>query len=270
MELLNSSFKKTYWLSGNHDLPFREKRDGASIEFGRNLSNIEFIRDPLTTGNVTLLPWLVGDEYKSIKNINSRYVFGHLEMPGFLMNARIIMPDSPTLVKPDQFLNTEYVFSGHYHKRQKQGKVIYMGAIMPMNFSDSNDEDRGIMLLDWGKEPIFEAWPDQPLFKEAKLSELIDTPGIMHPKMTIRTTIDLPLIYEEAQEIRDSLVETYGLRKMELMKQPKDSAELQEFNDETVVFHTVDQMVIDGLMSIDGTGLSTDKLVAIYRQLTEI
>jgi DNA repair exonuclease SbcCD nuclease subunit len=164
LEMLNTAFEKVYFLSGNHDLPFRDKRDSASIEIARNLCNIEIIRNPTTINNVTFLPWLVGNEQKKIKHIKSRYVFAHLEMSGFLMNSKVVLPDNPSLITADQFTTVESVFTGHFHKRQIQKNIVYTGNIFPFNFSDQGESDRGLMLLQWGKDPIFEAWPEQPLY----------------------------------------------------------------------------------------------------------
>jgi len=148
MDKIDAAFKNIYWVPGNHDLLYREKRDVASIEFARKYDNIKIIRDPVTVKDVTFLPWLVGDEYKTVRHLKSRYVFGHLEMPGFKMNAAVVLPDNPNLVKPDAFLNQEFVFSGHFHIRQAESRVIYTGNAMPFNFSDNWDEDSVIMLLE--------------------------------------------------------------------------------------------------------------------------
>jgi DNA repair exonuclease SbcCD nuclease subunit len=256
MDKLNSSFKNIFWLLGNHDLLHREKRDAPSIEFARNVENITIIRDPITAGDVTFLPWLVGDEHKTIRHLKSRYVFGHLEMPGFKMNEAVVMADSPHLLKADQFDKQDMVFSGHFHIRQTEGRVVYTGNTMPFNFSDAWDEDRGIMLLEWGKQPIFEAWSEQPLFRTTKLSTLLADPSILRPKSTIR-----------AQEIREALEKEYGVRKLELIPMGSPDVNDQEFRDERITYKSVDQMVIDGIMSVQSKDISPERLVEIYQSL---
>ena len=265
LDKLSKSFNNIFWLRGNHDELFRDKREITSIEFLKYLPNIRVINEPTTIDDITFLSWLFQNEYKSIKGLKSRYVFGHLEMPGFKMNAAVIMPDSPHLLKHDQFLNQEYVFCGHYHIRQIAGNVIYTGNIMPFNFSDVDDTNRGIMLLKYGGEPIFEAWPEQPLFTTAKLSDLLDKPNtILKPKMTIKALVDVPLAYEEVQEIRDMFELTYGVRKLEL-KHP--TLEIDQDFKEDIIFKSVDQIVIDGIMSVESTGISPDRLAEIYKIL---
>lgn len=269
MQMLNDAFKYVHWIPGNHDLFYRDKRDISSIEFAKHLPNINIIKEPITTGNVTLLPWLIQDEGKNMKSLKSRYIFGHLELGGFMMNAKVEMPEHEKGIKTRDFVNQDYVFSGHFHIRQQKGKVVYTGNIMPFNFSDTWDEDRGMMLLEWGKEPMFKAWPDQPLFRTMRLSELLDAPDkLLAPKMTVRIGIDIDISYEEAQVIKDTFVQSYGLRKIELTHQAKQTED-QEF-DGNVVFQSVDQIVVDGLLSVQSTGLKPETLVEIYKSLPNL
>lgn len=270
MQKLNDAFKQVIWLPGNHDLLYRHKRDISSIEIADHLPNIKVIHEPTTIGGCTVLPWLVGDEHKMLKSVKSRYVFGHLELNGgFLMNAKVEMPDHPDGIGVEDFdknSNIEYVFSGHYHFRQAKGKVIYTGNPFPFNFADAGDEDRGMMFLEWGKEPYFKAWPDQPLFRVFKLSEMLANPKqLLKPKLTARCTLDIDISYEEAQVIKDTFIKDYGLRKIELLHNPRET--IDEAISDGLAFQSVDQIVIDGLNSLQGDILSSRKLVEIYKQL---
>ena len=65
--------------------------------------------------------------------------------------------------------------------------------------------------------------------------------------------------------IKETFIGDYGLRKVELVHQAKHD-ELQAFGAD-VVFQSVDQIVVDGLLSVQSTGLKPDKLVEIYRAL---
>ena len=266
LQMLNDAFEKIWFLPGNHDLYYRDKRDVASIEFARYLPNIHLIRDPLTVGDVTFLPWLVGDETRTLKKMKSRYCFAHLEVPGFMMNAKVQMPDSPHAVQADAFSAQDLVFSGHFHMRQTNGNIVYTGNVMPFDFSDAWDADRGMMVLEWGRDPVFHSWPDQPLFRTMKLSEMIADPAkYLRSKLTARVSLDIEISYDEAAYIRDEFVAKYGMRKVELVHQQKQ--EIEGDIAESVTFQSVDQIVMDGLMSVTSTGYSPEKLVDIYRSL---
>lgn len=270
LDKVSAAFERNYFIPGNHDLPYRDKRDAASIEFGRNYPNITIFREPITVGEVTFLPWLIGEESKSLKDVRGRYVVGHLEVPGFLMNAKVEMPDGPHAVKPDQFGGVEHVFTGHFHMRQTKGRITYVGNIMPFNFSDAWDEARGAMFLEWGKDPEFRSWPGQPVYRTAKMSELVAEPErFLCPKATLRVSLDMDLGYEEAQEVRDALAAEYGARKIEIVNANREDA-ASETSDASLTYLSVDQIVVDGLKAVDSAGLSTDRLVDIYRSVASV
>jgi len=99
LSLLNDAFEKTYFLVGNHDLYFRDNRSVTSLKFATLFPKIKLIDNPEIIGDVALVPWLVEDEWKEVEKFNSKYVFGHLEIPGFKMNALVEMPDHGGLNK---------------------------------------------------------------------------------------------------------------------------------------------------------------------------
>ena len=85
------------------------------------------------------------------------------------------MPDTGEL-KAEHFKNQEYVFSGHFHKRQKQGKIHYLGNAFPHNYADAWDDKRGMMILDRAnnKEPEYLDWEECPKYRTTTLSKLLD------------------------------------------------------------------------------------------------
>ena len=78
---LSEAFDKVYMILGNHDLFYRESRDINSIEFVEELENVYLIRDTHVEGDVALVSWLVGDEWKKVPKIKSKYMFGRCRWP---------------------------------------------------------------------------------------------------------------------------------------------------------------------------------------------
>lgn len=268
MDKLAAGFDKIHWLPGNHDLLYRDRRDIASIAFARHINHIHLIHAPFTQGDVTLLPWLVGDEALHLGPLAARYVFGHLELAGFRMNSASVLAAAPHLATVGQFAGQDRVFSGHFHRRQMAGRIIYTGSAMPHDFNDVDDTARGIMLLAWGQEPIFEAWPDQPLYRSTTLTALLADPAaILRPKQTLRVRVDVDLPSDQTRALRIALETQYGLRRLELLHAAPDDVGAQNFPDAQSAFRTVDQMVIDGIQSIDSQDIDRDRLVALYREL---
>ena len=265
LERLNDSFEKVYFILGNHDLFYKDKREINSIEFMRLFPNIIPIKETLTDGDVTIMPWLIGDEWKAVPKIKSRYIFGHLELPSFYMNAMVQMPDHGQL-QGSHFANQEYVFSGHFHKRQTSRNVTYMGNAFPHNYADAGDDERGMMMLAWGGKPEFRSWPDQPTYRHYKLSQVIDSPdALLRNKMHCRVTIDLPITFEEASFIKEQFIPQYNLR--ELMLIP----EKVEVDSTTVPvdinFESVDTIVINQIGAIESESFDKSLLLDIYRNI---
>jgi DNA repair exonuclease SbcCD nuclease subunit len=265
LERLNDTFEKTYFMVGNHDLFYKDKREINSIEFMRLFPNIVPITEQLTEGDVTLLPWLVGEEWKAVKNIKSRYVFGHFELPYFKMNAMVEMPDHGEL-QPSHFTNQEYVFSGHFHKRQTKGNVTYMGNAFPHNYADAGDDERGMMTLEWGGAPEYKTWPGQPVYRTFKLSQLLEKPeDHLTEKMHARVTIDVQITFEEANFIKEQFIPQFKLR--ELMLIPEKVEVESNIDPIDVSFESVDTIVMNQIEQLDSETYDRRMLSEIYTDL---
>jgi len=194
-------------------------------------------------------------------------LFGHFELPSFYMNALVRMPDHGDL-KPEHFKHQDYVFSGHFHKRQKQGAIHYIGNAFPHNYADVGDDERGMMILDKEnhKEPEFINWPNCPKYRTVTLSQLIDNADtLIKSKMYLRVTLDLPISYEEASFIKETFISQYGCREITLIPQKQ----LEEITTELdiSVFESVDQIVSNEIAELDTNNYDKSKLLQIYNGL---
>lgn len=265
LERLSKTFETVYLIMGNHDEYYKDKREIHSLEYARLLPNVHIINEMITKEDVTFIPWLVADEWKVVPKIKSKYVFAHLELPSFYLNAMVQMPDHGLLQATD-FKNQDYVFSGHFHKRQHGKNITYIGNPFPHNYADAGDDDRGMMILEWDKEPEFYTWPDQPLYRVYKLSQIIDDPdNLLKPKMHCRILLDCPISFEEANFIKEQFIPQYQLREMMLVP---EQVELD--GDASVVdmeFESVDAIVISQLNNIDSDAYSSAMLLEIYNNL---
>ena len=268
MERLAESFPNFYFIPGNHDLFYKEKREISSAAIGRNLKNLTIINDFLTIGGVTFCPWLVADDWKQIPKIakKSDYIFGHFELPHFMMNAMVEMPDHGGL-NADAFNDVTYwAFSGHFHKRQAKQKICYLGNPFPHNFADAWDDERGMMFLEWGKDPEFVAWPGAPKYRTIKMSDLLESPQeFLDERTYARITADININYDEAQFIKETFATHFSPRKIDIMPGAKEQDE-QQFG-EDVIFQSVDQIVIEGLKGIDSLTVDKNLLIEIYSGL---
>lgn len=262
---LSESFDSIYFLIGNHDTYFRESRSVTSMKFASLFPNIQLVDKITTDGNVALIPWLVEEEWKTVSSIKSKYIFGHLELPGFKMNAQIEMPDHGML-NSSHFANQELVFSGHFHNRQTKGKITYIGNPFGHNYSDVWDFERGAMYLEWGGKPEYINYEDGPRFININLSALLANPDLyLKPKTYLQVVLDVDITYEEAIFLRETFIETYDVREFKLIRIQEDDLEKEYEGD--ITMKTVNEIVIEQLTNIDSDSFDTTKLIEIYSRL---
>lgn len=265
LEKLGQAFDQFFFFPGNHDLYYRDKRDIHSVEFGKYIPGITVVHKPITIGNVTMCPWLVGEEWKTVGKKDAKYIFGHFELPSFFMNAMVQMPDHGE-IQLGQFSSYELGFSGHFHKRQVRNNMHYIGNAFPHNYADAWDDSRGMMILEWGKDPVFKDWDDAPKFRTIKLSQLIDeADNILKSKMHLRVTLDIDISYEEASFIKEKFIGDYDIRELTLIPEKKD-VEINTTID-VQAFESVDQIVSNQLVNIESESYDKKVLLEIYRGL---
>ncbi len=266
LEHLNDNFERVYFIPGNHDLYYRDKRDIQSVEWARHLPNVQIVNDWFTSGNVVIAPWLVGDDHKRIARLTGKYMFGHFELPHFYMNAMVQMPDHGE-IKNEHFGNFDQVFTGHFHKRQQRQNITYIGNCFPHNYADAGDDDRGLTILEWGKEPEYHAWPNQPRYHVLGLGAILNNAdSVLGQGMHVRVNIDIDISYEEATFIKETFMESHKLREITLI--PQKNADLNEFAIQgNVNFESVDQIVTNQLTAIASEHYDNKILLDIYRNL---
>jgi DNA repair exonuclease SbcCD nuclease subunit len=263
LEHMNDNFDAVYFIPGNHDLYYRDKRDVQSVEWARHLPNVKICNDWFSSGDVVIAPWLVGDDHKRLLKKKGKYCFGHFELPGYYMNAMVQMPDVGE-VRHEDLVGFEHVFTGHFHKRQSSNNITYIGNCFPHNYADNGDEARGMMILEWGADPVYHAWPDQPTYRVLGLSEIVTEPEkIFKPRMHARINIDIDLSYEEANYIKETFVDTYQLREISLI--PNKRVDVNTAVEGEIKFESIDTIVQNQINAIESEHFDSTLLLDIYR-----
>ena len=265
LEKLSANFDHIYFIPGNHDLYYRDKRDIHSVEWAKHLPNVTIVNDWFQAGDVVIAPWLVGNDYKKLAKLSGKYLFAHLELPHFYMNAMVTMPDHGE-INDDHVGNFEKVFSGHFHKRQARKNIWYIGNAFPHNYADAGDDQRGMMVLEWGQEPEFHSWPNQPMFRVYKLSDILENPkGLLLPNSHVRVHLDIHISYEEANFIRETLIPEHKLREMALI--PIKLEHIEQQNSDGLKFESVDQIILESINAIESDNFDKKLLLEIYNNL---
>ena len=265
LELLAQAFGQFFFIPGNHDLYYRDKRDVQSAEWARNIKGITIVNDFFQEGDVSIVPWLVGDDHKTVKKIQAKHMFGHFELPHFYMNAMVQMPDHGEL-KTEELQGVEQVWSGHFHKRQSKNNVTYIGNAFPHNYADAWDDERGLLILDWDGTQKYIAWPDAPRYRTLKLSQLLDNPDqYLTAKTYARVNLDIDISYEEANFIKENFVAQYQLRDLTLIPVKNQEHDTEYTGD--INFESVDTIVTSQLSQVESEFYDPKLLMEIYRNL---
>lgn len=267
LEKLGKSFDNFYMFVGNHDLYYKDRRDISSTNFARHIPGVTVLDEFTEIEDVALVPWLVDNEWQKIERSQTKYMFGHFELPTFLMNAHVQMPEHGDL-RATHFQNQKYVFSGHFHKRQIKGNIHYIGNAFPHNYADAWDDERGMVIVDRENdlEPQYINWDACPKYRTVTLSQLLDPENnIIKDKMYLRVSIDIPISYEEASFIKETYVKQYNCREITLIPQKQ----IDEITTELDIskFESVDEIVSREIVEIDSESFDKKMLLDIYRDL---
>jgi len=265
LQRLNTQFDRVMFIPGNHDLYHKDRRTLNSVRYIEKFNNIQLINDQYTEGDVTFVPWLIGEEYKDMRKIRSSYVMGHFELPHFKMNAMVEMPDHGELQATD-FDNCGLIFTGHFHKRQQKGNVHYIGNAFPHNYADAWDDERGAVILEWGQQPVYHNWLAAPRYRTLTLNQLIDDPDKhLDHRTHARVQLDISINYEEANYIRSEMQKIYNAREISLI--PNKNEVITESAIGDIAFESVDQIVISQIQGIDSKHYDQRILLDIYNSL---
>ena len=251
---LNDAFETVYFITGNHDLYYKDKRELNSIEYARDLSNFVMVDEHFLQDDVAIIPWLVGDEFKQVQKMKCKYMFGHFELPYFNHGG----------INDKMLSGPEYVFSGHFHKRQFKNNIHYIGNAFPHNYADVDDNERGAMFLTWGEEPLYVNWAECPKYKVFTLKQLLDDHATLLDAYTYaRVKLDISISYEEANFIREKMAEQYKVRELQLIPIKEE----EEYEGGEISFESVDQIVIQQLETIESNTVQKDVLIDIYNSI---
>jgi DNA repair exonuclease SbcCD nuclease subunit len=265
LRMLSEAFDDVIMLLGNHDLYFRDKLDMHSIPYVEEFKNIHLITQITPQADCVFVPWLVGDEWKQIPKLTQPHMFCHAEIARFKMNAMVELPDHGGL-NSEHFQNQKLVMSGHFHKRQRKGKILYMGNAFPHNFADVHDDDRGCMIWRPDQDPVFIAWDQAPKYRTWDLSQVLMSPATYIDDRTfVKINVDVHMNYEDLNFVKE-LFET-ELQALDVTWVHSKVGSDTEFTDDEITFESVDQIVLDHLNTIESVTMDRELLTQIYQSI---
>lgn len=284
VQTLNQSFKglekldalgiPIYFCIGNHDLYHRENRAQFSTFHLGKFKNIVLVNEVIQVNDMMFFPYLFKTEYATaaslINDKKPKYVFGHFEFRNFVITGS----DRRMEHGPDhtQFSGPEYIFSGHFHKRQANDNIIYIGNTFPTNYGDAWDDERGMAILDTDSNNVeFINWVDCPKYRKVKLSNVLEGQADFPEKCRVRCIVDIDIAYTDAQALKEEMVKSAGLREFSLEENLAERKDAIAGTEEELQldFSSLNDAVINMLKTgVSGTAtIDPEKLVEIYSSL---
>ena len=275
-KILDSIGLPVFFIIGNHDLYRRNTREIHSVIPYQELDNFRLVTEPMVVeeigeGGALVCPYLFHEEYPSLKKyLNLKTWWGHFEFKGFVITGySITMPTGPD---PSDYVGPEHIFSGHFHRRQADGQVVYIGNTFPMDFGDAGDDDRGMAIFNHSKdEMIFHNWEECPKYIKTTLSELIDKTVEIQSGARVKCIVDEVITFQDSQDLRLMMMEKYNLREFTLEESREITSALSDtitdVDIENIKLKGVDELVVEMLQDIDTEHFENKLLIDIYQSL---
>lgn len=265
LEALDELNLPIYWILGNHEIYFKNNRDIHSLHQLPRYQNFILIDSIVQIDDVVFSPWLVGEEKDDLVSRECRYIFGHFELPFFLMNQVIEKRYDGEGLHIDDFTKCGAVYSGHFHKRQlrlnrKKIPIHYLGNCFGHNFNDVNDPERGMAVLTWGETlPDYITWPEAPTYHRHQISaflDLLEAGHEVHPRSHLELIDDLGLPDDSLVALK-SAIEARWIKII-----PKQNSVMSsELLTDTKNFKSLDHMVETQIMNMNYDGKYDPKIL---------
>lgn len=262
------------WIVGNHDLYHRQDRAIFSTDIFRDLENFLLVSEPMELNKDWFVaPYMFRAEYPGlVGDINThKYVLGHFEFRNFVVTGDSrVMDHGPDA---EDFAGPDYIFSGHFHKRQANKNIIYIGNPFPTNFGDAGDAARGCCIFDIEKDDVyFHDWDQAPLFFKTRLSRVIGGEADFPAKARVRCVLDMDIGYSDVQALRDEMIKGLGLREFSVEEDMAarkeliaEGLEIEGDLDLSSLDNTVRQLITEGVAP--SNTIDPSVLIRLYEEL---
>lgn len=272
---LNDLGLPVYFCIGNHDLYHRHTRELYSVVPFKEFTNFHIIDAPVVVpeiaDSILFSPYMFHDEYPGLAQyLKLPFWAGHFEFKGFQVTGyNIIMPTGPD---PQDFAGPKHIASGHFHKRQANLNIVYMGNTFPMDFGDAGDNERGMMVYDHTTEKMtFDNWEECPKYIKTKLTDILDNTAPLQPNARVKCAVDVPISFEESTYLRQNWIEQYKLREFTMEESKEIAAALTgtqaSIDPNNIKLDSVDDLVLQMLTDIDSEHIDNNILIEQYQRI---
>ena len=272
---LSDAFGKEnfFILMGNHDLFHLHRLDVSSLAMLEPYATIVNDLACIVDDSILAAPWIVDEEMWGLVVEGSKefkYLFGHLELNGFLVNDRYAMEHG---YSHKELKGYKRVITGHYHSPQKKDNVQYVGTPYPITMSDANEE-HGVWMFtpDDGKLEFIEYTGSRAISisLEQYLENGVEDGLDEYDPATTDIRIEFPDDLEDEtllESVRKEL-EDQGFREVKIKYRGNKAKEIMEQDvDEIEAVDNIDALVLSYIeKSSPVSGVNKEKLKELYEK----
>jgi DNA repair exonuclease SbcCD nuclease subunit len=280
-----------YIIVGNHDMYNKHARSVHSLKAFKEYANIVLVdkitkMDNIGNSGSMLFPYLLRSEYSNLKEYkNTPIWFGHFEISGFYLTGYYKVKLEEGVTTTD-FTAAKRVFSGHFHKRQNDKNIDYIGNPFGFDGSDKGDDEKGMAIFEHDTDNlIYINYDDGPRFYELMVSDLKDIVAddlnnkLFKENDSVVALRDIVMSYEDHTLLVHDMKRRYNLRNFRIKDIPETKAALENTEeilkeseievdvsaDELTKTHSIDELVELMIGSIKVNDIDNDLLLDIYR-----
>jgi DNA repair exonuclease SbcCD nuclease subunit len=165
---------------GNHDCYWKNTNQVNSVVeiFGDTFKVYEKPTDVVLDGMICgFVPWIAKDNaaeiYDYLKNSNADVLFGHFELTGYEV-VRGVKHEGG--LNPSALSRFKQIYSGHFHCKQQNGNVHYLGTAYEMFYSEAT-ETKGFHVLDTEDGSLEFIENPRKLYKKISYNDALDNLG---------------------------------------------------------------------------------------------
>lgn len=126
-------------LVGNHDYTTADCKE-HSLEPLKALKNVKIVDKAFRLENTLFLPYFRDNNLlrqELCRPAGIKFIVGHIDIKSFDYGNGFISEEG---IHPDELAQYELVISGHYHKFQNRGNIVYLGTPFSHNFGEANQD----------------------------------------------------------------------------------------------------------------------------------
>lgn len=230
---------------GNHDTYFKNTNELNSLRelLTDRYSNITIYEDPTTIHFddfcFGIVPWVTKENESRVveflKNCKCRMIGGHFEIIGFEVIAGVKQHEGFTSALFSRF---DRVLSGHFHIKQSQGNIHYLGTQYQMNFSDISSK-KGFHVYDTNMD-IFEFIENENnifhvfTYDDSNQDEIRKIAMFISERNLKNAFVRLTVRNKTKQNIFDKFIDALwekGIQDLSVNEDPLDKTTTVEFNE---------------------------------------